>query len=206
MRLKKMPKHWPTLLAGAVIGALIILGIRFFTYNVPNIHYHANFAVYINSQKEEFKADSYYEEETACKAEKNMMPVDRAHMHEHINNVVHVHDQAVTWGQFFENLGWALGKDFIGTREAMYTNNGNNQLHIILDGQDLTGISSITNTVIKDQSTLLLNYGDLPNDELQTEYKAIPNNAKQHDEEQDPATCSGSAAAPSFSERLKHVL
>lgn len=202
--IRKNSRVWLTAIAGLLLGALIILAIRFFTYNANHIHYHANFAVYTNGQQEQFKSPSYYEEETACKAETGMTPQDRAHMHDGINNVVHVHDQAVTWGQFFNNLGWSVGKDFIETRDTLYQNNGTSILNVILNGQNLTGISSITNKVIGDQDKLLLSFGDISNTQLRKEYQAIPNTAKQHDSENDPATCSGPDTT-TFSERLHHM-
>lgn len=202
--MKFLSKIWLAAVGGLVLGALIILSIRFFAYNANHIHYHANFAVYLNGQSEQFKSPSYYEEETACKAEGSMTPQDRAHMHDAVNNVVHVHDNAVTWGQFFNNLGWSVGKDFIETRDRLYQNNGKAVLNVILNGQNLTGISSITNTVIGDQDQLLLSYGDIGNAQLQSEYQAIPNAAKAHDSENDPATCSGPGTT-TFSERLHHL-
>src|SRR5450432_3603881 len=84
---------------GIIVGVLALLVVRYFTYNPPRVHYHANFAVYINGQQEQFKDNFYYESEaSACTATGNITPPDRAHMHDHINNVVHVHDHAVTWG------------------------------------------------------------------------------------------------------------
>src|SRR4051812_3302898 len=92
-----------------LLGALIILAIRFATYTPEHVHYHANFAVYINGQREQYKAAKYYTETAVCSANKIATPGERAHMHESINSVIHVHDHAATWGQFFANLGWALG-------------------------------------------------------------------------------------------------
>lgn len=200
---RKISKLW-MLIIGLVFGALIVLIIRFFTYNAEHIHYHANFAVYINGQREQFKSASYYEEETACKAEANMTPQDRAHMHDEVNDVVHVHDRAVTWGQFFNNLGWSVGKDFISTRDKTYVADERNKLAVILNGQNLTGISSITDKVIDDLDKLLIDFGSTDNAKLHNEYKAIPDTAKHHDEENDPATCSGPDTT-TFSERLHHL-
>lgn len=205
IKMKLITKNPQALILGILLGALVVLAARFVTYKPAGVHYHANFAVFINGQKEDFKADSYYEEETACKEHVKMQPVDRAHMHEHVNNVVHVHDNAVTWGQFFENIGWGIGKNYISTPAGTFLDNSENKLHIILDGENMTGISAITNTVIKDQSTLLLNYGREPDKKMQEQFKAIPNDAKEHDEEDDPATCSGGTETPSMSDRFKHM-
>jgi hypothetical protein len=86
------------------------------------VHYHANFAVYINGQQEQFKGMKYYEETAAqtCTLEKIDDPAERAHMHDNVNNVVHVEDHLVTWGNFFQNLGWGLGDDYLKTADNVY--------------------------------------------------------------------------------------
>lgn len=189
---------------GLGLGILLILAIRFAVYNPHHTHYHANFAVYINGQREQFKDPTYYEDVAACTEYDNMTPAERAHMHGDINDVVHVHDDAVTWGQFFENIGWYLGDDFIKTRDHLYTTNGNDKLHIILNGQDYTGLTPVSNMVIGDQDKLLVSFGDASKDTLKTEFNDIQNNAKKSDEAQDPASCSGHQNA-TVSERLKHL-
>ena len=205
----KKYKLWFVGIGGLLLGILIILTIRFFTYDAGYVHYHANFGVYINGQQEEFKATDYYEETTACKQHAEMTPEDRAHMHKEghhddDNAVAHVHDNAATWGQFFENLGWVIGKDFIRTRDTLYQNNGQNSLHIMLNGQDLTGIGSVTNRVIGNEDKLLLSYGNASNDELDEQYKAIPDTARHHNEEDDPASCSGPSKTTT-GDRFRHL-
>src|SRR3989344_1693080 len=149
-RLSKASKVWLAAIAGFLLGVIIILAIRVLTYDAGHLPYHANFAVYINGRQEQFKGPAYYEEETACKAEAQMTPKDRVHMHDNVYDVVHVHDRAVTWGQFFENLGWSLSKDWLTSQDKIYASDRQSKLSIILNGQNMTGVSSITNSVIKD--------------------------------------------------------
>src|ERR1700712_2988322 len=77
--------RWFMFVAGLVLASLVLLGIRFATYSLPSTHYHANFALYINGQREEFKAAHYYEEIAACTAAGPIQPAERAHMHDEIN-------------------------------------------------------------------------------------------------------------------------
>src|SRR5476651_440128 len=101
---------WLVLVLGMVIGVLVLGAIRFVAYSAPDeVHYHANFAVFINGQKEQFKDPGLYEETSMCTISTTKTPMERAHMHDQVNNVVHVEDSAVTWGQFFENIGWTVG-------------------------------------------------------------------------------------------------
>lgn len=200
-----MPK-WVILLIGIVLGALIVLTIRFATYAPEGTHYHANFAVYLNGQRETFKNPKYYQEVAICSAENGItLPEQRAHMHDNVNSVVHVHDHAVTWGQFFENLGWTVGPDYIITDSGQtYTATDTSKLHIIINGQDYTDLTPITNMVIKDQSRLLVSFGDISDQTLQQEYKSIPASAKHYDETKDPASCSAGENV-TFKQRLQHL-
>lgn len=194
------------LVAGILLGVFIILGIRFATYKMSHVHYHANFAVYIDGQREQFKDSTYYEDVIACAPTgDNIDPAERAHMHENINNVVHVHDHAVTWGQFFTNLGWYIGDDFVKTRTTLYAANGDNQLHIVLNGQDYTGLTPIANMVIKDKDALLVSFGNINNDTLQKEYKAVPHTARSYDMGKDPASCNAGGSTMTIGDRFKHL-
>jgi hypothetical protein len=183
---------WFLLGVGVVVGVVIILGIRFFTYKVVNVHYHANFALYINGQKEDFKGAQYYTEVQMCVAKNVVTPAMRAHMHDNVNNVIHVEDHAVTWGDFFSNIGWTMGPtSMISPDGTVYSENGNNKLNLLLNNQDYTDFGGLSNTVIQDQNKLLVSFGSEAQTTLETQYKAIPSTASQYDRSKDPASCSG---------------
>ncbi len=204
MRLGRKQGFW--FLGGLVLGILAILAIRFFTYNPPAVHYHANFAVYIDGQRQLFLGPQYYQEVAACTLTNSItLPQQRAHMHDNINSVVHVHDHAVTWGQFFENLGWYVGPNFIETDSGtLYVEDATNKLHILINNQDYTDLTPITNMVIQDRSRLLVSFGDTSSQTLSQEYKTVPATAAYYDTHKDPASCSGSETVTT-SERLHHL-
>lgn len=193
------------LLYGLLLGALLVLGIRFFAYQPEDdTHFHANFAVYINGEREQFKEPRYYEEVKLCSLHDNMTPQARVHMHNQENGVVHIHHDGVTWGQLFENLGWIIGPDFIQTPTRMYTADDMNKLNIVLNDDNLTGLSTITNQLIGDKDRLLVSYGDAGKTVLDTQYKTVPNNAGIYNTKPDPAGCGGSHTI-TVGERLKHL-
>jgi len=197
--------RWFILLAGIILGAIAILGVRFVTYHTDAVHYHANFALYINGQQEPFKGSQYYEEEAMCSIATTVTPETRAHMHDNINDVVHVEDHAVTWGQFFANLGWTLGPNFIARPDGtIFAAQGDMKLNVLLNGQDHTGVNDITNTVINDEDKLLISYGDESSASLQQQYHAIPSTAHHYDVTPDPASCSGQTTSD-FSQRMQHL-
>ena len=198
--------RWFLAISCLVLGAAIILGIRFLTYKPVTVHYHANFALYLNGQKEQFSGMQYYTETEMCTLNTAMTPTGRAHMHDNVNNVVHVEDHAVTWGQFFANLGWYMGPDFIQSPDGtMYKEAGDSKLNVIIDGQNYTDLGGIANTVIKDQDKLLVSFGNGSDCTLQQEYSAIPSTAHHYDVTKDPASCSGSHSTTTVHERLVHM-
>jgi len=190
--LQFVSNKWFIAVACLILGAGVILGIRFFTYKTNIIHYHANFALYINGQREEFKSPQYYTETEMCALNSTITPAERAHMHDNVNDVVHVEDDAVTWGQFFSNLGWPIGPTFIVSQEGtVYSENGANKLNLLINGQNYTDLGGVANTVIKDQDKLLVSFGDVSASVLKQQYAAIPNTAAGYDVTNDPKSCSG---------------
>jgi len=205
-RLGFLKSKWSFLVIGLLVGAVVILAIRFATYSVASTHYHANFAVYVNGQREQFKGPQYYEEVAACTANGPIQPAQRAHMHDGVNSVIHIHDDGVTWSQFFDNIGWSIGPNFIqNDQHRMYVEDDTDKLNIVLNGQNLTDLTSIANRVIKDQDRMLISYGDIDAKTLQTEYNSVPSTAKHYDETQDPASCAGQLSKVTAADRFKHL-
>ena len=189
--------------AGFIVGALVILGIRFATYHPPDdVHYHANFAVYIDGQQEQFKSPFYYiDTADSCSAMQQITPHDRAHMHDGVNNVVHVEDHAVTWAQFFQNLGWVVDSKVIRTQSQVLVADSQNNISFILNGQQT---DNVMNQVINDRDKLLVDYGSASTTTLQQEYKSIPSTAQKYDTAQDPASCSGHKTT-TMRDRMDHM-
>ena len=184
----KQPLVW--LPIGILIGLILFAGIRFATYKDEAVHYHANFALYVNGQREQFLEPGYYGEASGCGGSAGMSPAGRAHLHASANDVVHVEDEAVTWGQFFENLGWSVGKNHIATWDQLLSAGGSNKISFILNGQP---VSDVAGRVIKNEDRLLVNYGTQSQPQLDEGYKSISHSAKEENESKDPASCGGSA-------------
>lgn len=207
----KTPKvsRWAYFAAGIVLGILVILAVRFFTYNprLDHTHYHANFAVYVNGQREEFKNPQYYQEVAACSAAAANNPKSRAHMHDDINDVIHVHDKAVTWAQFFENLGWSFSATSLINKDGqVYSQNDGQKLHLILNGQDYTDLGGLATTVIQDKDRLLISYGSENTATVMKQFKTVANTAARVDQQPDPASCGGAEhESPTVSERLRNL-
>jgi hypothetical protein len=191
-------------IAGVLVGALAVLGIRFVTYQPEHVHYHANFAVYINGRREEFKSPLYYQEIAggSCTADKLMTPVERTHMHDNVNDVVHVHDNAVTWGNFFENIRWAVTDTVIKTPQNVYVVDNTNRINFLINGH---AVQDISTEIIHDRDRLLVDFGGTTDSTLQKEMNSVAKTAVKYDTGHDPAACNADTA-PTFKERLQHLL
>lgn len=187
---------------GLVIGALWLIGLRYATYQSDAVHYHANFAVYINGNREPFDSFAFYEEVQSCGGDAIFNPKTRVHMHEQVNHVVHVHDAAATWGHLFANLGYTLGNDLISTDNETFIEDDTNELTFILNGQETR---SIANQTIRSEDVLLINFGDDSGDALQQRYDSIGKDAGEYNGLYDPSACAGGRPL-TFGERLKEAV
>lgn len=185
---------------GFLFGVLWFVGMRFVLYAPEIVHYHANFAVFVNGQREAFESFAYYEEVAACSNEHEDNPASRVHMHQPDNDVVHVHDKAVTWGNFFENLRWAVGSDFLLTESALLTSDESHGLVFMLNGKL---VPSIASTVIGSEDVLLVSYTD-GTDDLGAQYEQIGATAGEFNQKDDPYSCAGDAHT-SVGDRLKYA-
>lgn len=192
------------LLIGFIVGVLWFGTLRFLLVHPAETHYHANFAVYINGQREEFAGPGYYEEIAACTSAYDNNVKGRVHMHDNVNDVIHVHDKRVSYADFFENIGWNIGPDFIHTDTTLYTNNDQAKMMFMLNGQK---VDRVDNLVIGDKDRLLVSYGPVDTD-LAAQFKTVASTAAAVDAEQDPSTCSGlnGPSEDTFRVRLKRAI
>lgn len=172
-----------------IIGVLFAITLRFIFIPSNTVHHHANFALYVDGQRDLFENFTFYEEIAACSSEDHSNPKSRVHMHNQENSMVHVHDGGVTWGHFFANLGYTLGNSVLVTDDGNYIDGENGKsLKFILDG---TEVSSIANAVIASDDRLLISYGDEDLTTLLGRYNSIPDNADEYNQKPDPSSCSG---------------
>lgn len=199
-----MKKTIITVLIGFVGGFLWLAGMRFFLAQPEEIHYHSNFAVYINGERELFELGTYYEEIQACTTAYENNPKGRTHMHDRVNDVIHVHDARVTYGNFFENIGWGIGKDYLITLEDKYIPDATHKLTYILNGEE---IDSVRTKVIDNMDKLLITYGTESDEEIMKQYETVGDSAKEKNKYQDPSSCSGlnGAGHDSFGNKLKRA-
>jgi hypothetical protein len=190
-------------LAGYLLGVFWLVAVRFVMYKSDTVHYHANFALYINGQRDEFKNFTFYEEVQSCGSDEKNNPKTRVHMHDSVNHVAHVHEPGVTWGHFFANLDYALGDSLVKTDDGVFVDDQNgNKLTFTLNGKEVGGIA---NRHISSEDTLLINYGKDSADILKQRYDGITKDAAEFNRRNDPSSCSGNKEL-TFGERLKQAI
>ena len=185
---------------GLVVGIGSLGTVRYLSYQPPEdgtTHYHANFAVFLNGERVDLSGPMYMEDVDRCKLDPSAAaPADRAHLHQGIHDVVHVHHKGVTWGHFFTNLRWTLGDDFIFTESGQrHTNEGERTLKFVIDG---TPHQSVRNRVIRSTERLVISYGPESIEEVtQTQLPEVANTAEAFNLSHfDPGGCSGSGPPP----------
>ncbi len=93
---------------------ILALGITYIFVPRPyQVHWHANFAVYIDGKQEDFSSEMYMEETSRCNVTTDILPQDRIHLHDGKGSLVHVHMAASTWGDLFSNLSWGIGNTYL---------------------------------------------------------------------------------------------
>ncbi len=191
------------LLAGVILGFVIFTGVRL--YNISkqkDAHYHANFQVWVNGVQEKFESPLYYQEISTCSKNGHSNPLHRAHMHDQKYDVVHIHDSAVTWSHFFENINSSVQPSYLRIGNNIYTNNTENKLGIILNGKS---VNSLNNVEIKSEDSLLVSYGNEDSQALQARYGNMTNKARSYNILKDPASCSGDEEL-NFLDRLNSIV
>lgn len=189
--------------AGFAAGIIWLIALRFILYSPNDVHHHANFALYVNGERDPFDSFTFYEEVQSCTDDELNNPLTRVHMHDQISNVVHVHDGAVTWGHFLANLGYGLTDTVLETDEGVFIDGEDDkQLKFILNGEP---VNSIANQVIGSEDKLLIDYGEADQQTLYERYDSIEHTAGEYNQKPDPSSCSG-GKNPGFVERLKHAI
>lgn len=104
------------------LGALAIVALGIGIYmrlhpKVEEVHYHAGFQVYVDSQVQNF-SDLKYMQMKPCGGifDSEDDQIEKAHLHDNVGDVVHVHRKGAVWGDLFKNLKWEIPKDkeFVG--------------------------------------------------------------------------------------------
>jgi hypothetical protein len=187
-----LARYAPVLGVGILVG-ILLFGLARFAFAPADaaVHYHANFAIFVDGERLDLSADRYMQDVAACHADpSHVAPEERVHLHNNDPDVVHVHHSGATWGHFLMNLGFGLGDDYLITDEgARYESTPERGLKFVVNGFD---VSSVYNRVIAPGDRLLISYGPESAAEVtEIQFPQVASNAPEFDTMPDPAGCAG---------------
>jgi hypothetical protein len=196
--------HWKSLAIGVALGVLVLGLARFAFVSWPlPPHYHANWLVIIDGEPLDLSDARYMEDVAACAAGAFVLPSQRAHMHAGEDRVVHVHDAGVSWGHFFQNIGFSAGADHLILDDGRrFFNNEEHSVKYAVNGFI---VEEVTTRLIRSRDRLLISYGpEAAEQVLAEQFPQVPSDAVRYDELPDPAACAG-VHELDFTERLRRA-
>lgn len=105
------------LMGGLLLGLLAVGGslVAENSEKEEHVHYHAGFSVYIDGVKQDY-SDFKYMNFTPCSEHdeaksKEEEQIEKAHLHDSVGDVVHVHRSGAKWGDLFKNINVSLPND-----------------------------------------------------------------------------------------------
>lgn len=115
------------------------------------VHEHADFAVYLNGEKLDFKPAKYQSSET------NPLDPD-VHLHDGNGDVTHKHRKGITLGYFFDTIGMKFDNQcFVTDDGKQYCNTADKKLTLYVNGKESTAFGNYEFT---DLDRILITYGD----------------------------------------------
>ena len=113
MNFKTLKKNSKYIIFSLIFLIILITIFAYSYFTVP--HYHAEFHVYKGGEKIDLAGleNMYF---APCRVydfgERELEEIDRAHLHDYVGDIVHVHDDGVTWRVLLSNLN--IEGDLIG--------------------------------------------------------------------------------------------
>lgn len=109
MNLKR--KSWYLL----ILILAIALTTGFFILK-KEVHYHAGFQVYVDDEIQDFSDLAYMQiepcgDEEHKKESEEHEQIEKAHLHDGVDDVVHVHRENAVWGDLFTNINFPISDE-----------------------------------------------------------------------------------------------
>ncbi len=159
---------------GLLLVAVAIVVNMFLVQNnqevgvVGDIHYHADFAIYLNGQRYNFFQEKYMS--TQNKSFSNF-----AHLHDLKGNIIHKHASGITLGFFLDTLEMKLDQRCLVLDDGTpYCNEGSKELKFYVNGKQNDEFDRYD---IQDEDKILLSYGDETPEETKKQLAAVTDEA-----------------------------
>ncbi|HLD03245.1 MAG TPA: hypothetical protein VJC17_00565 [Candidatus Dojkabacteria bacterium] len=103
------------LITSVIIAIIIYKSVQSIT-DSEEVHFHAAFLVYENNNLKDF-SEFKYMHISRCSEDLEHVAEDpqleKAHLHDNIGNIVHVHRKNATWGDLFFNIRYDLPQNIM---------------------------------------------------------------------------------------------
>lgn len=155
------------------------------------VHLHADFKVYINNVAYDFSQEKYQTIE-APNEEHDFEQEGYVHLHDSNGEIIHVHKEAITVGDFFDSLAMSFDKNCLALDTGeKYCNEEAKSLKFYINGQ-LN--DQFENYEIQDLDRILLTYGSEYEELIQAQIASVNDEACIYSE-----TCPERGTAPTES-------
>lgn len=169
------------------------------TFQVPEIpvHYHANFAIFIDGKKQDFSRTEFMHIEPCTEegSEHSEEEGEKAELHDNIGDVVHVHDEKASWQDLFETMKYdiksKIAKDNNSTRFYLNGNTENDVLEKVIGKHDRLLISIAADESLQKE------------DVLKREFEKIGKDASLYDSGKKTSETCGQSPKRSFFKRMR---
>ena len=166
------------LLLANIVSFLTILIAGFyyfkpFTPTLAHVHNHAGFQMYVDGVKQDFSNFKYMSFKPCGSEEKELTKeeeqLEKAHLHDGVGDVVHVHREGATWGDLVQNINFQFdkSKDIKGYTDSEIIDDILNreikdlESVIIVIGEQSNATEYITNRVSPEAITRVENSSEL---------------------------------------------
>ena len=156
------------LVAAAIIANMFLVQDTQEVGVVGDIHYHADFAMYLNGQRYNLSQEKYMSTE-------NKSLSNFAHLHDMDGKVIHKHASGITLGFFLETLGMKLTDTCLTLDDGTsYCNIGNKVLKLYVNGKVNTDYAEYD---LQDEDKILLSYGSESDQEIKKQLDSVTEEA-----------------------------
>ena len=164
------------LIAGGLIGAILVAGASYYFYNYPNpfnhytteVHVHADLVIVVNDNKVDLTLDKY-------QSTKTHVLDHRVHLHDNKGDVIHRHSDDVTLEIFLKSIGFTLTDTCLtnDTGERFCTDD----THELVLYVNKKPVEDPSDYITKEDDKVLLYFGSKNNPRREEYFGGITNNS-----------------------------
>ncbi len=102
-------RNLPAILLALCVIATLIIFLKFSHHK--DVHFHSGFQIYIDGKLQDFSNPKYMSLIPCSNDDHQKETEDKAHLHDGVGNVVHVHQAHVVWNDLFTYLKLSVDKN-----------------------------------------------------------------------------------------------